>query len=76
MMMDIDEVLLSRRLERKTPVSVLISPLNLSTVNSPTLILHSQTTLQVKYPILGNTAESWYIFGSPKPNNKETTFYY
>ena len=42
MMMDIDEVLLSRRLERKTPVSALISPLNLSTVNSPTLILHSQ----------------------------------
>ena len=76
MMMDIDEVLLSRRLERKTPVSVLISPLNLSTVNSPTLILHSQTTLQVKYPILENTAESWYIFDSPKPTNKETTFSY
>ena len=76
MMMDIDEVLLSRRLERKTPVSVLISPLNLSTVNSPTLILHSQTTLQVKYPILENTAESWYIFGYPKPTNKETTFSY
>ena len=76
MMMDIDEALLSRRLERKTPVSVLISPLNLSTVISPTLILHSHTTLQVKYPILENTAESWYISGSPKPTNKETTFSY
>ena len=76
MMMDMDKVLLSMRLERKTPVSVLISPLNLSTVNSPTLILYSQTPLQIKYPILGNTAESWYIFGSPKPTNKETTFSY
>ena len=43
MMMDIDEVLLSRRLERKIPASVIISPLNLATVNSPILILHSQT---------------------------------
>ena len=37
MMMDIDEVLLSRRPERKTPVSVIIPP----------LILHSQTPLQL-----------------------------
>ncbi len=44
MMMNIDEVLVCRRLERKTPASVIISPLNLSTVNFPTIKLHSQTT--------------------------------
>ena len=44
MMMNIDEVLVCRRRERKTPTSLIISPLNLSTVNSPIIKFHSQTT--------------------------------